>query len=169
MQTAIQATPPKVVHTIPATINLQEEVKNAHKQLRVAAYCRVSTKQEDQLNSYDVQRRAYTDKINGEPGWTMVGIYADKGITGTSVKKRDDFNRLMRHCKQGKVDMIITKSVARFARNTLDCLKHIEALANHPISYDDQIVRQILESVIVESKEKIKVVFVGGLEVTQTI
>lgn len=54
----------------------------------------------------------------------MVGIYADKGITGTSVKKRDEFNRLMRHCKQGKVDMIITKSVACFARNTLDCLKH---------------------------------------------
>lgn len=132
MQTAIQATPPKVVHTIPATINLQEEVKNAHKQLRVAAYCRVSTKQEDQLNSYDVQRRAYTDKINGEPGWTMVGIYADKGITGTSVKKRDDFNRLMRHCKQGKVDMIITKSVARFARNTLDCLKHIADAPGQP-------------------------------------
>lgn len=77
MQAATQVMPPKVVHTIPATINLQEEVKNAHKQLRVAAYCRVSTKQEDQLNSYDVQRRAYTDKINGESGWTMVGIYAD--------------------------------------------------------------------------------------------
>lgn len=80
MQTAAQTTPPKVVHTIPATINLQEEVKNAHRQLRVAAYCRVSTKQEDQLNSYDVQRRAYTDKINGEPGWTMVGIYADAAV-----------------------------------------------------------------------------------------
>lgn len=65
MQATAQVTPPKVVHTIPATINLQEEVKNSHKQLRVAAYCRVSTKQEDQLNSYDVQRRAYTDKING--------------------------------------------------------------------------------------------------------
>ena len=63
MQTAIQATPPKVVHTIPATINLQEEVKNAHKQLRVAAYCRVSTKQEDQLNSYEAQKNYYTDKI----------------------------------------------------------------------------------------------------------
>ena len=127
MQTAIQATPPKVVHTIPATINLQEEVKNAHKQLRVAAYCRVSTKQEDQLNSYDVQRRAYTDKINGEPGWTMVGIYADKGITGTSVKKRDDFNRLMRHCKQGKVDMIITKSISSPIRT-----KHPRLLEAYP-------------------------------------
>ena len=78
MQATAQATPPKVVHMIPAKIDLQEEVKRARKQLRVAAYCRVSTKQEDQLNSYDVQRRAYTDKINGEPGWTMVGIYADR-------------------------------------------------------------------------------------------
>lgn len=145
MQTAAQTTPPKVVHTIPATINLQEEVKNAHRQLRVAAYCRVSTKQEDQLNSYDVQRRAYTDKINGEPGWTMVGIYADKGITGTSVKKRDDFNRLMRHCKQGKEDMIITKSVARFARNTLDCLKHTRMLKEHNVDvyFEEQGIHSI--------------------------
>lgn len=145
MQAATQVMPPKVVHTIPATINLQEEVKNAHKQLRVAAYCRVSTKQEDQLNSYDVQRRAYTDKINGESGWTMVGIYADKGITGTSVKKRDDFNRLMRHCKQGKVDMIITKSVARFARNTLDCLKHTRMLKEHNVDvyFEEQGIHSI--------------------------
>lgn len=98
-----------------------------------------------QLNSYDVQRRAYTDKINGEPGWTMVGIYADKGITGTSVKKRDDFNRLMRHCKQGKVDMIITKSVARFARNTLDCLKHTRMLKEHNVDvyFEEQGIHSI--------------------------
>ena len=121
MQAAItQPTPPKVVRLIPAAVNIQEEIKNAYRQTRVAAYCRVSTKQEDQLNSYEVQRRAYTDKINGEDGWTMVGIYADKGITGTSTRKRDEFNKLMRHCRQGKVDMIITKSVARFARNTVD-------------------------------------------------
>ena len=94
---------------------------------------------------YDVQRRAYTDKINGEPGWTMVGIYADKGITGTSVKKRDDFNRLMRHCKQGKVDMIITKSVARFARNTLDCLKHTRMLKEHNVDvyFEEQGIHSI--------------------------
>ena len=128
MQAATQVMPPKVVHTIPATINLQEEVKNAHKQLRVAAYCRVSTKQEDQLNSYDVQRRAYTDKINGESGWTMVGIYADKGITGTSVKKREDFMRMIRHCRQRKIDVVLTKSVSRFARNTVDCLYYTRAL-----------------------------------------
>lgn len=135
----------KVVHMIPAKIDLQEEVKHAHKQFRVAAYCRVSTKQEDQLNSYDVQRRAYTDKINGEPGWTMVGIYADKGITGTSIKKRDDFNKLMRHCKQGKVDMIITKSVARFARNTLDCLKHTRMLKEYNVDvyFEEQGIHSI--------------------------
>ena len=145
MQAAAQVTPPKVVHTIPAKIDLQEEVKNARKQLRVAAYCRVSTKQEDQLNSYEVQRRVYTDKINGEHGWTMVGIYADKGITGTSVKKRDEFNRLMRHCKQGKVDMIITKSVARFARNTLDCLKHTRMLKEHNVDvyFEEQGIHSI--------------------------
>lgn len=100
---------------------------------------------EEEFYSYDVQRRAYTDKINGEPGWTMVGIYADKGITGTSVKKRDDFNRLMRHCKQGKVDMIITKSVARFARNTLDCLKHTRMLKEHNVDvyFEEQGIHSI--------------------------
>lgn len=129
MQAAItQPMLPKVVRIIPAAVNIQEEIKNAYRQTRVAAYCRVSTKQEDQLNSYEVQRRAYTDKINGEHGWTMVGIYADKGITGTSTRKRDEFNKLMRHCRQGKVDMIITKSVARFARNTVDCLKYTRML-----------------------------------------
>ena len=93
------------------------------RQLRVAAYCRVSTKQEEQLNSYETQVRYYTDRINREPGWKLAGIYADKGITGTSMKKRDEFNKLIRQCKRGKVDMIIVKSISRFARNTLDCLK----------------------------------------------
>ena len=67
--------------------------------------------------------RYYTDRINREPGWKLAGIYADKGITGTSMKKRDEFNKLIRQCKRGKVDMIIVKSISRFARNTLDCLK----------------------------------------------
>lgn len=129
MQAATQTTPPKkVVHTIPATINIQEEIHNSQRQLRVAAYCRVSTKQEEQLNSYETQYKAYTDKINSEPGWTMAGIFADKGITGTSVKKREEFNKLIQKCKRGKVDMIITKSIARFARNTLDCLKYTRML-----------------------------------------
>ena len=65
----------------------------------------------------------YTDRINREPGWKMAGIYADKGITGTSMKKRDEFNKLIRQCKRGRVDMIIVKSISRFARNTLDCIR----------------------------------------------
>jgi len=94
----------------------------------VVAYCRVSTKQEEQLNSYETQKNYYTERINAEPNWTLVGIFADKGITGTSVKNRDEFNKMIKLCKRGKVDMIITKSISRFARNTLDCLKYTRML-----------------------------------------
>ena len=83
----------------------------------------MSTKQDEQLNSYENQVNHYTERIHREPGWKLVGIYADKGITGTSMKKRDEFNKLIRQCKRGRVDMIIVKSISRFARNTLDCIK----------------------------------------------
>ena len=116
-------TAPKRVRTIPATIQPLNVYSTEYLLKRVAAYCRVSTKQEEQLNSYETQVRYYTDRINREPGWKLAGIYADKGITGTSMKKRDEFNKLIRQCKRGKVDMIIVKSISRFARNTLDCLK----------------------------------------------
>ena len=123
----------KVVRVIPASTADAKATKKGYQQLRVAAYCRVSTKMDEQLNSYEVQKRHYTDRINSEPGWVLVGIFADKGITGTSVKKRDEFNRLMRLCKQGKVDMIITKSIARFARNTVDCLTYTRMLKEHGV------------------------------------
>ena len=111
------------VRVIPAT-KTQGAIHSTHNgKKRVAAYCRVSTDSEEQLNSYETQVRYYTDRINREPGWKLAGIYADKGITGTSMKKRDEFNKLIRQCKRGKVDMIIVKSISRFARNTLDCLK----------------------------------------------
>ena len=113
----------KRVRTIPATVQPLNVYSTDYLLKRVAAYCRVSTKQEEQLNSYETQVRYYTDRINREPGWKLAGIYADKGITGTSMKKRDEFNKLIRQCKRGKVDMIIVKSISRFARNTLDCLK----------------------------------------------
>lgn len=116
-------TAPKRVRTIPATVQPLNVYSTEYLLKRVAAYCRVSTKQEEQLNSYETQVRYYTDHINREPGWKLAGIYADKGITGTSMKKRDEFNKLIRQCKRGKVDMIIVKSISRFARNTLDCLK----------------------------------------------
>ena len=131
---------PKVVRVIEPTIKPAEETKSAYRQLRVAAYCRVSTKQEEQLNSYGVQTRYYTEKINAEPKWTLVGIFADKGITGTSVKKRDEFNKMIRLCKHGKVDMIITKSISRFSRNTVDCLQYIRMLKelNVDVYFEEQ-------------------------------
>lgn len=125
--TAVQQ-PVRVVRKIPPTIDTAKQLKKEYRQLQVAAYCRVSTKQEEQLNSYEVQVKHYTERIQSEPKWTLVGIYADKGITGTSVKKRDEFNKMIRKCKQGKIDMIITKSIARFARNTVDCLTHTRML-----------------------------------------
>ena len=120
--------PTRVVRKIQPAIDAAKQLKKEYRQLRVAAYCRVSTKQDEQLNSYEVQVRHYTERIQGEPKWALAGIYADKGITGTSIKKRDEFNKMIHKCRQGKIDMIITKSIARFARNTVDCLTHTRML-----------------------------------------
>ena len=137
-ETTVQ--PPRVVRVIPATIDVAKEIKEAYRQIRVAAYCRVSTNQEEQLNSYEVQKNYYAEKINSEPKWTLVDIFADKGITGTSVKKRDEFNRMIRMCKRGKIDMIITKSISRFARNTVDCLTYVRKLKdmNVDVFFEEQ-------------------------------
>lgn len=117
----------KKIRIIAPVNNIQKTTTRTH-QLRVVAYCRVSTEQEEQLNSYEVQKKAYTEKINSNPDWKLAGIFADKGITGTSVKKRDGFNDMIKLCKRGKVDMIIVKSISRFARNTMDCLKYTRML-----------------------------------------
>ena len=144
MQT-VQNPSAKTVRYIPATVNIHESVKNTYRQLRVAAYCRVSTKQEEQINSYENQKKIYTERIEAEPNWTMVDIFADKGITGTSTRKRDEFNRMIRYCKQGKIDMIITKSVSRFARNTVDCLKYIRMLRemNVDVYFEEQGIHSL--------------------------
>lgn len=102
--------------------------------LRVAAYCRVSSDSDDQLHSFGVQTDYYTKLIGENPLWTLVDIYADEGITGTSMKKRDDFNRMIADCKKGKIDRILTKSVSRFARNTVDCLETVRQLSGLGIS-----------------------------------
>ena len=118
--------PPKVI-MIPA----KPEAAKAHsvqRQLRVAAYCRVSTDEEEQLTSYAAQQTYYTDKIMANKNWTMAGIFADEGITGTSARKRPEFLRMIRLCKQKKIDIILTKSISRFSRNTVDCLNYIRAL-----------------------------------------
>ena len=96
--------------------------------LRVAAYCRVSSNSEDQLNSYAAQIRAYTERINSTEGWQLVDIYADEGLTGTKSDKREEFKRLMQDCRAGKIDKVLVKSVSRFARNTYDCLAALREL-----------------------------------------
>lgn len=118
----------KIVHVIPPTVGASRETNQDYRQQRAVAYCRVSTKQEEQLNSYETQVNYYTEKIRSEPKWTLAGIFADKGISGTSIKNREEFNKMIKLCKRGKVDLIITKSISRFARNTLDCLKYTRML-----------------------------------------
>ena len=117
---------PRVI-IIPPKPDLQQTT-TVTKQLRVAAYCRVSTKEEEQASSYEAQCEYYTDKIMSNKEWTMAGIFADEGITGTSTKKRTEFLRMIRQCKQKKIDLILTKSIQRFARNTLDCINYTRIL-----------------------------------------
>lgn len=116
---------------IVTTINGRQDVwldRTRHYQTRVAAYCRVSTSSEEQLNSYANQKRFYTEMISKNPEWELVGIYADEGISGTRADKRPEFNKLISDCLNGKIDYIITKSVARFARNTVECLDYVRML-----------------------------------------
>lgn len=94
----------------------------------MAAYCRVSTEQLEQLSSYEAQVAYYTAFITNHPDYDMAGIYADEGISGTNTKKREQFNKMIEDCKAGKIDMIITKSISRFARNTLDTLNYVRTL-----------------------------------------
>ena len=102
--------------------------RNEYRQLNVAAYCRVSTDSDDQLQSYEAQVAYYTDRICKNPKWHFVGIYADEGITGTVVSKRERFKQMIRDCEKGKIDLILTKSVSRFARNTVDSLNYVRKL-----------------------------------------
>lgn len=124
MQTLAQGEMRVVV--IPAKSS--EENKQAAKCLRVAAYCRVSTDDEEQKTSYEAQIGYYTEKINQNPEWQMAGIFADEGITGTQAKKRPEFLKMIRLCRQRKIDMVLTKSLSRFARNTVDSLNYIREL-----------------------------------------
>lgn len=117
----------KVVREILPTIK-PEEKKQGYKQLRVAAYCRVSTDSDEQEMSFEAQVGYYTDKIMRNPEWSLAGIYADEGISGTQAEKRKDFMRMIRQCRKGNIDLVITKSVSRFARNTVDCLNYVREL-----------------------------------------
>ena len=99
---------------------------------RIAVYARVSTDNVQQTSSYELQKKYYEDFVVHHPNWTLVKIYADEGISGTSLAHRDEFNSMIADCRSGKIDMIITKSVSRFARNVVDCISMVRMLAELP-------------------------------------
>lgn len=113
---------------IPASMRESAGRKSAVRKLRVAAYCRVSTEEEEQQGSFEIQKLYYTEKINSTPEWEVAGIYADDGISGVHTKKRDGFNQMIQDCKKRKIDLILTKSISRFARNTLDSIQYVRML-----------------------------------------
>jgi len=110
--------------------------------LRVAAYCRVSTDSLDQMNSFAAQQKYYTALISSKENWQMVDVYADPGVSGTSAKKRKDFQRLLADCRRGKVDRILVKSISRFARNTRECLEIVRELKGIGVSvvFEEQAI-----------------------------
>ena len=106
----------------------KESIFDEFSQKRVCAYCRVSTDDPRQTSSYELQKNHYEEFIKDHPGWELVNIYADEGITGTMLDKRDEFNRMIADCQKGKIDLIVCKSVARFARNTVDSIQTVRIL-----------------------------------------
>ena len=119
----------KNITVIPARRRVGNTAKESEiPKLRVAAYCRVSTDSDEQATSYEAQVEHYTDYIRKNLEWEFAGIFADDGISGTNTKKREEFNRMIDEAMAGKIDMIVTKSISRFARNTLACLKYISQL-----------------------------------------
>ena len=134
--------------------------------LRVAAYCRVSTDQEDQANSFASQKRYFLECIERNPDWELQGIYADEGLSGTNTKKRRQFHRMIQAARDGKIDLIITKEVSRFARNTLDMLDYTRELRSRGIGviflidsintldHDGELRLTILSSIAQEESRK---------------
>ncbi len=118
----------------------KNKVGNVVKKLRVAAYCRVSTDNEEQEESYKIQVEHYETYINHHTEWELAGVYADEGISGLNTKKRYSFTKMIDDCHAGKIDMIITKSISRFARNTVDCLRYIRDLKilNIPVIFESE-------------------------------
>ena len=124
----------KKIEVIPAKQINELRGLDATAKARVCAYCRVSTDNEDQLSSLEAQVNFYSKLIANNPAWEFAGIYADEGISGTNTKKRAEFNKMIDDCMAGKIDMIMTKSISRFARNTLDCLQYVRQLKDKNIA-----------------------------------
>ena len=143
-----QTTLQRRVRIIPATKQPRTAAPRRNGKQRVAAYCRVSTDSEEQLNSYAAQKTYYTQKIEENPNWEMAGVFADEGLSGTSMKKRKEFNRMIAACKRGRIDLILTKSLSRFARNTVDCLEMVRVLKAQGIGviFEKENINTLTES-----------------------
>lgn len=124
--------PKKIVTVIEPKRSMTVD-KEKYRQKRVAAYCRVSTDSEEQLVSYTNQKKVYTEMIASRKDWCFAGLFADEGKSGTRADKRPEFNKMINDCLAGKIDYIITKSVSRFARNTVDCLDYVRMLKSKGI------------------------------------
>ena len=124
----------RTVTVIPAKNNSYESFnENRPIKKRVAAYARVSTDFDEQISSFEAQRDYYTNHIKSKPEWKFVGVYTDEGISATSTKNRDGFNKMIEDALNGKIDLIITKSVSRFARNTVDTLTTVRKLKENGV------------------------------------
>ncbi len=124
----------KVVSVIPAKPMQVIRGLSIEAKKRVCAYCRVSTDSDEQLSSYEAQVTYYEDYIKKRSDWEFAGLYADEGITGTNTKNRAEFNRMIDDCLAGRIDFVITKSISRFARNTLDCLRYVRMLKDKGVA-----------------------------------
>lgn len=123
-----------VTHIKAKTIGVNRNSNDASKKLRVAAYCRVSTDSEEQISSYESQVKYYKEKIEERDDWKLVKIFADEAISGTKIDKREDFQRMINSALDGEIDLILTKSISRFARNTLDTLKYVRMLKEQNVA-----------------------------------
>lgn len=113
----------------PRVITIPANVPEIGRKLRVAAYARVSSNSDDQTHSFAAQNAYFSKLIAGNPNWELADIYADKGVTGTSIDKREDFLRMMEDCRKGRIDRILVKSISRFGRNTRESLEAVRELA----------------------------------------
>ena len=150
----------KAVKVIPATLNLFTSApKFITNKRKVAAYARVSTDKEEQVTSYEAQVDYYTRYIKAKPDWEFVEVYTDEGISATNTKKRDGFNRMIQDALDGKIDLIVTKSVSRFARNTVDTLTTVRKLKDKGI----EVYFQKENIFTLDSKGELLITIMGSL------
>ena len=126
---------PDLLEVIPA--KEKPSIKDTNVMKRVAIYVRVSTDDPNQTTSFELQKNYYDDIISNNPSYNLVGMYADEGISGTSMLKRKEFNRMIDDCRAGKIDLIITKSVSRFARNLVDMHSRVFSRLSPRVSMDE--------------------------------